>query len=445
MTTLVAIIGGGCAGLGAARELLRKGKKDIEVVLIEAFDRLGGRAWTVTDGGFPFDLGPQFIQDPGINPWKDIAADLNIGTVPSNPSTVYRLLGEAGWRDAVPGKDEPKRIVEVRNLLQLAYKDATKWSNKPPLAQSLGTDAEAQIALGSEAEGSIAESAEPWQYIASDRARQKDVADEDAGIEYVKGGLGTLVESFGAWLQKKFDPLLKVLTGQVVTCIRWMPTDQKLEITAGYKPLLIADYCIVTVPCSALPRIAFIPPLDQKRVVANAYIVLGSYKKVAFCPQPMPKEIEPDHQYFVFDYRMQGCWQYFRLPTAPEALIGVASGNFAARLDRLNDETAAGCFTDALTAAYPKSPFAPKTKPLVTNWSNQPNVWGAYSYTRYDGGDPDNPTAFNAREQIGKSHVDGHILFAGEATWTDAYGTIHGAYRSGERAARTILKQLGLS
>ncbi|WP_341799009.1 FAD-dependent oxidoreductase [Rhizobium rhododendri] len=50
----VAIIGGGAAGIGAARALAGKG---LSIVLLEAMDRLGGRAWTAKTSAGPLDLG----------------------------------------------------------------------------------------------------------------------------------------------------------------------------------------------------------------------------------------------------------------------------------------------------------------------------------------------------------------------------------------------------
>ena len=50
----VAVIGGGAAGIGAARRLRDAG---VKALILEARDRLGGRAWTVEAGGFAIDLG----------------------------------------------------------------------------------------------------------------------------------------------------------------------------------------------------------------------------------------------------------------------------------------------------------------------------------------------------------------------------------------------------
>ena len=43
----VAIVGGGAAGIGAARRLREAG---VRALILEARDRLGGRAWTVEAG-----------------------------------------------------------------------------------------------------------------------------------------------------------------------------------------------------------------------------------------------------------------------------------------------------------------------------------------------------------------------------------------------------------
>ena len=53
----VIVIGGGLAGLAAARDLIARGA---DVQLIEARSRLGGRVWSVTDKDFsdtPLELG----------------------------------------------------------------------------------------------------------------------------------------------------------------------------------------------------------------------------------------------------------------------------------------------------------------------------------------------------------------------------------------------------
>jgi hypothetical protein len=67
----VAVIGGGAAGLAAARRLHDSG---IRCLVIEARARLGGRAWTVTDAsGYALDLGCGWLHSADRNPWSTIA------------------------------------------------------------------------------------------------------------------------------------------------------------------------------------------------------------------------------------------------------------------------------------------------------------------------------------------------------------------------------------
>ena len=56
----VVIVGAGFAGLTAARELVKKGVRD--VVVLEARNRVGGRTWTRRLGGVDYDVGGQWLK-----------------------------------------------------------------------------------------------------------------------------------------------------------------------------------------------------------------------------------------------------------------------------------------------------------------------------------------------------------------------------------------------
>src|SRR5262245_41260489 len=59
MDTTVVVVGAGLSGLTAARELHRH---DVDVIVLEAADRLGGRAMSETSAlGSRLDLGGQWI------------------------------------------------------------------------------------------------------------------------------------------------------------------------------------------------------------------------------------------------------------------------------------------------------------------------------------------------------------------------------------------------
>ena len=65
--TEVVIVGGGAAGIAAGRRLDDAG---VDCLIVEARPRLGGRAWTISDGSaFPIDLGCGWLHSADRNPW----------------------------------------------------------------------------------------------------------------------------------------------------------------------------------------------------------------------------------------------------------------------------------------------------------------------------------------------------------------------------------------
>lgn len=65
----VAVVGGGLAGLTAARELGQRGRS---VVLLEGRDRLGGRAWLSSFAGVDVEMGGAFVHWSQPHLWAEI-------------------------------------------------------------------------------------------------------------------------------------------------------------------------------------------------------------------------------------------------------------------------------------------------------------------------------------------------------------------------------------
>jgi monoamine oxidase len=77
------------------------------------------------------------------------------------------------------------------------------------------------------------------------------------------------------------------------------------------------------------------------------------------------------------------------------------------------------------------------TRHLITRWSQDKYSLGSYSFMKVG-------TARNARALLAQPEANKQVYFAGEAT-DDAFpGAVHGAWRSGQRAARQVIQVLKL-
>src|ERR1044071_5265724 len=88
----VAIIGAGAAGLGAAHALHGSG---LSVIVLEARDRLGGRAWTVqASPEVTFDVGCGWLHSADKNSFVPIARQLNFEINTDLPPWSDRAYGD---------------------------------------------------------------------------------------------------------------------------------------------------------------------------------------------------------------------------------------------------------------------------------------------------------------------------------------------------------------
>src|SRR2546428_11578389 len=85
----VIVIGAGAAGLVAARELAGAG---LSVRVLEARDRVGGRAWTDRETlGVPIDRGGAWLHSAERNPWAPYARERGFTILDRPPDWGQRI------------------------------------------------------------------------------------------------------------------------------------------------------------------------------------------------------------------------------------------------------------------------------------------------------------------------------------------------------------------
>lgn len=120
------VIGGGFGGLATAIRLQAAGQA---VVLVEARERLGGRAYQLKQNGFTFDMGPSLITAPHLldNLWAAAERSLKNDVVLIPLSPFYRIYfrdgrsfdywGTAAQDEAEIAKFEPRDVQGYRAFL----------------------------------------------------------------------------------------------------------------------------------------------------------------------------------------------------------------------------------------------------------------------------------------------------------------------------------------
>lgn len=113
----VIVVGAGIAGLGAARELVRRGH---DVSVLEAEEEVGGRMRSTEWQGTHIDLGAEFVATPGI------------------PEDLLAELGILSTRQPYPGGKVSPRILRDGGAHEFDYSDPTgvlRYTGMSPVAR----------------------------------------------------------------------------------------------------------------------------------------------------------------------------------------------------------------------------------------------------------------------------------------------------------------------
>jgi monoamine oxidase len=120
------------------------------------------------------------------------------------------------------------------------------------------------------------------------------------------------------------------------------------------------------------------------------------------------------------------------LPMRAALLTAWAGGPKAARLSGSSREKLVACALATVEKVFGKRTTGELAAAHPQDWQADPYARGGYSYVRVGG--------TGARQRLAEP-IEGTLFFAGEATDVEEAGTVAGALRSGQRAAREVLKK----
>jgi monoamine oxidase len=433
----VLVFGAGAAGLAAARRLADSG---LQVTVLEARDRPGGRVWTV--------------HPPGIKTAIELGAEFVHGRAPE----LFELAGRAGVSpDPIHGTNwcrfgPPLRscdfFEDVERVMERMHRQTADISFREFIERELpGDNITKRQAIGY-VEGFHAAHADriSVQSLVLDK-RATDEIDGDHHFR-VAGGYERLLAPL--LNQQPLSPPFELCLGAVVRAVHW--SSGTVEVRAevhGAPHRFRASRAVITLPLGVLQapagdpaHIEFSPPLSSKDR-ALQYLASGAAVRVSLL----------FHRRFWDGIHRQGqslarlgflftdnpffpTW-WTQAPWDTSVITGWSAGPRGDALTGMAREQVIAHALDSLAQALELQPAALQELLADTythDWQADPLARGAYSYVMVGG--------MNAARELAQP-LEATLFFAGEATDSHGHhGTVNGAVASGYRAAREVIESL---
>jgi len=435
----VIVIGAGLAGLNAAFLLEQQG---VDVLVLEANDRVGGRVYTYRDGSDHVDTGGSELSVKSYARVMDMVQRLDIPLLPwagAGIEFAYYIDGQivtpADWptsgvnRLTGPARNVPPLFLSGALLPQpspLTYTgewlDATMAEYDIPFGDYLrasGADPETLRLIASNLEAdSLDDVSLLW------RLRAQKFNESSGGLEdlrNVEGGMGRVTDGIAGLLKRE------VRLNTEVTAIG---TDRAgVEIRDAAGKTYRAQFAVCTLPLPLLRRVDLSPGLPPLQAAAVEQTPYGQHTDVFLNIR------EP---FWEVDGLPSSLWTDMSLGTVLRMSWGEIGylwiaingpGNLTWR-NSSDADIMQGVMAE-LGRVRPST--IGRVEPLyVQNWSNSPWTRGHLAYMG-----PGQITGFGGA----LSQPHGRLYFAGEHTSQMALG-MEGAMESGERVAVEILLQI---
>lgn len=409
----ILIIGAGIAGLGAAKYFKDRG---VEVTVIEAQEKVGGRIRTDRSLGIAFDEGASWIHGPNGNPITGLVESSGANTFLTDDDNlaVFDVDGSEYSDNELTTAEE-----EYDNILGSLNGDISKsveevFYNEYPQYQNDRL----------------------WTYMLS------------AYLEFDTGGdIGELSsldfyddETFGGddlIITDGYDKVAEYLAEEIdiqlntkVTAIDF--SDQLVQVSTDGEDYE-ADFILMTVPLGVLKEnaISFTPALSTGIEQAIENLKMGSVNKY-LCVWGTPFW-DTDLQYIGYSSETKGKFNYFinvKKFADSNALMTFTFGDYSEQAEAMSDDEVISDIMDHLKSIYGNKIPDP-TNMVRTKWVSNEHTYGSYSFAS-------NGTRSTEFEEFEKP-IDNKLFFAGEHTSRDYRGTVHGAYLSGVREAEKIV------
>jgi len=415
----IIIIGGGAAGLIAARELARSGQR---VTIMEARGRCGGRIHPLSSAefGYPAEGGAEFVH--GAAPVTHRL--LNEAGLSTQPLRGTRWNAENGaFSRGDPSDSLSDRLhhtlAELR--LDLTVAEFLEQHFAGPqytrLRRSIIRTVEGYDAADPR-RASILALRDEWM----DSGRSKQAR--------VTGGYGELV-NFLVSECRKHGAAIRL--GSVVTAIE--ATDDGSAVRCASGEADQCDLAILTVPVPLLREIV-LPPPEREKAAAAGNIGFGNVIKILLRFETrwwLERGSELADLSFLFSNATIPVW-WTQHPADLAVLTGWFGGPKTQAMANLDEDELIDAGIASLAEAFGRDPKQLRRNLMMAraiNWANDPFARGAYSYATIEAREAKTALAM----QPGRP-----VLFSGEALYRGHdMGTVEAALASGLQTVQSIL------
>ncbi len=406
MNADVVIIGGGAAGIGAARCLAQS---SLSTLLIEASSRLGGRAWTHEVAGLNIDLGCGWLHSAERNAWIAIAeaGGVPIDRSPAQWGVQHRDLGFPRSEQA----DARRAFGNWMQQLEASRSPSDRASDA--LAPNGEWNSYIRTIVGF-ISGGILEQLSATDYLAYDEASSENNWRTPAGL--------------GSLVARSFPGKVELRLATAANSISLEGKGVTVRTPAGE---IRARAALLTVSTAVLAGDALKLPAEVAPWhEAARRLPLGHNEKLFLRVDGGPFEKETQ---LLGDPRAARTASYYIRPMGLPVIECFFGGEGARFISEYGVAAGFDFAMEQLCALF-GSAIRGSLRPLVgSGWGQMQYIGGAYSYAL--------PGYAWARRALARPFED-RLFVAGEATSAGDFSTVHGAHDSGVRAAKEAIAAL---
>jgi monoamine oxidase len=407
----IVIVGAGAAGIAAARRLIAAGQR---VVVLEAGTRVGGRCITDTRTfGVPYDRGAHWIYAADSNALVRLGRQAGIDLYPAPPGQRVRI----GRRYARESEMEQLLSSVVRSNRAIA--DAARKADLAA-AQALPKD--------------LGDLHPTIEFMLGPYTCGKDLTEVSA-IDFARApdryNAAFARQGFGALLAK----LAAGLPVQLQTPVREIEWGARAGVAVDTERGRInAGAAIVTVSTNVLTaeKIRFSPALPRRQLDAFSRLRLGSYDHIALELPNNPLGLQSDEVVIEKSTGPRTAAIFANASGSNLCLVDIG-GRFGRELSAKGEKEMVAFALEWLGDLYGTDMKKAVKRTHATRWNQEPWVLGAFSAAA--------PGGQSARRVLSEP-LRNRLWFAGEAAHETQWGTVGGAWESGERAADAVLRTL---